>query len=73
MIKPRRLIAENWKMNGLREEGRVLTGDLRRRCDGADHLHLLATGDRTRQRRRGLGPKRRLVSDSFPARATRPC
>jgi hypothetical protein len=73
MIKPRKLIAGNWKMNGLREEGRVLTGELRRRCDGADHLHLLTTSDQIRQRRRGPGAKPRLVSDPFPARAARPC
>jgi triosephosphate isomerase (TIM) len=35
MIKPRKLIAGNWKMNGLLEEGRALAGELRRRLDGA--------------------------------------
>jgi triosephosphate isomerase len=35
MIKPRKLIAGNWKMNGLLQEGRALAGELRRRLDGA--------------------------------------
>jgi hypothetical protein len=73
MIKPRKLIAGKWKMNSLLEEGRALAGELRRRLDGADHLHLLATGEQIRPRRRGLGPKPRLVSDPFPARAARHC
>jgi hypothetical protein len=73
MIKPCKLIAGNWKINGLLEEGRVLAGELRRRLDSVDHLHLLATGDQIRPRRRGLGPKPRLVSDPFPARAARHC
>jgi hypothetical protein len=44
MIKPCKLIAGNWKINGLLEEGRTLAGELRRRLDGADHL--TPTGDR---------------------------
>src|SRR5690242_2909438 len=35
MAERRTLIAGNWKMNGLLEEGRALAGELRRRLDGA--------------------------------------
>src|SRR3954447_23444809 len=35
MIEPRKLIAGNWKMNGLLDEGRALAHELRRRLDGA--------------------------------------
>src|SRR3954470_6956281 len=35
MAERRKLIAGNWKMNGLLDEGRALTGELRRRLDAA--------------------------------------
>src|SRR4051794_1689333 len=40
MIKPRKLIAGNWKMNGLLEGGRALADELRRRLDGAGTVPL---------------------------------